>query len=123
MAPRTAQPETFGERMAALRRARGMTQRELAPRIGISNRMVAYYEKQAERPPAHVLDKLAKALHVSADELLGIKKSSVEDPGISPSLLKRLKQIDQLPAGQRKAILQIIDGLLEQKQLGRPRSA
>lgn len=39
----------FGERLAALRKAAGFTQVELAAELGISQRMVAYYEP-AGRP-------------------------------------------------------------------------
>ena len=37
--------ETFGERLARLRRAAGYSLRELAAEVGISHRMLVYYEK------------------------------------------------------------------------------
>jgi transcriptional regulator with XRE-family HTH domain len=53
--------------MPCTRKARGLTHQKLADRLGTSRRMVAYYEGPDRRPPAHVLDKLAPALKVSAD--------------------------------------------------------
>lgn len=44
--------EIFGERLARLRQAASYSQRDLAAEIGISNRMIAYYEKETEYPPA-----------------------------------------------------------------------
>ena len=45
----------FGERLAALRKAAGFTQTELANELGISQRMVAYYEQPDVTPPARLL--------------------------------------------------------------------
>lgn len=43
--------ESFGNRLARLRQAAGYSQRDLARELGISQRMVVYYEKEAERIP------------------------------------------------------------------------
>ena len=112
-----AQPESFGQRMAALRRARGLSQREFAGRLGISGRMVAYYEAQTDRPPARLLPEVARVLGVSIDQLLGFKRVETEPVGLSTRLWKRLRQIDMLPPAERKAILKILDGLLERQRL------
>jgi transcriptional regulator with XRE-family HTH domain len=60
--------------MAQLRTAAGYSQRDLAAGIGISQRMIAYYEKQTQHPPTHLLPALARALGVTADQLLGTEK-------------------------------------------------
>ena len=36
--------ENFGQRLTRLRKLRGFTQRSLASKSGVSNRMIAYYE-------------------------------------------------------------------------------
>ena len=66
--------ESIGDRLARLRNERGYSQRDLARETGISHRMIAYYEKQAQYPPTHVLPILAKALGVSLDQLFGMEK-------------------------------------------------
>jgi transcriptional regulator with XRE-family HTH domain len=48
---RTAPSSGFGPRLAQLRQARGLTQEELGARIGVSNRMIAYYERDDAEPP------------------------------------------------------------------------
>lgn len=63
----------FGKRLAKLRKEAGYSQRSFAKKIGISNRMVAYYEAQTDRAPVHLMSKITKILKISADELLGIK--------------------------------------------------
>jgi transcriptional regulator with XRE-family HTH domain len=69
----TPQGPSFGERLSELRRRVGLSQRGLAAELGISQRMVAYYEGQSDYQPAHLLAPLSELLGVSADELLGIK--------------------------------------------------
>lgn len=65
-AHRRKPPETtegFGPRLARLRQARG-TQEELGTAVGLSNRMVAYYERHDAQPPGALLAPLAQALRV-----------------------------------------------------------
>ena len=62
----------FGERLAALRKAAGYTQIQLAEILGISQRMVAYYENTSDLPIAKMLRHLARILNVTADELVGL---------------------------------------------------
>ena len=61
----------FGTRLAELRRAASFTQVELAAELGISQRMVAYYENPLATPPAHLLPQIASALGLSIDTLYG----------------------------------------------------
>ena len=101
----------FGKRIVALRKVRGLTQTDLGKKIGISKRMVAYYEGQTQRPPAHLLIPLAKALKVEVEELLGAKKSSILETDHA-ALWRRLKKAEALSKSDQKALLQVLDGLL-----------
>lgn len=103
--------ETFGKRLAAIRKARGLTQRDLAKLVGISNRMIAYYEAQTERPPAAKLDTLAKTLCVSTDELLGVKPAKSLIFPENSRLWKRLKIVDTLPPKAQKQIVEYAEML------------
>ena len=60
----------FGARLVELRKVAGFTQLELAQTLGVSRRMIAYYEGETEHPPTTILPRLAHALGVSTDELL-----------------------------------------------------
>jgi len=53
---------TFGDRLRFLRKARGLTQTELATSVGIKQATVSSYEKGVARPSEYVLDQLASAL-------------------------------------------------------------
>lgn len=52
----------FGRRLAKLRKHAGYTQVTLAKEVGISRRIIAYYEVEADYPPAHLLPEIATAL-------------------------------------------------------------
>lgn len=62
----------FGERLRKLRKERNLTQKQLATLIGVKNSVISFYEVGDRTPSPEVLKKLAVALHVSADTLLGI---------------------------------------------------
>jgi transcriptional regulator with XRE-family HTH domain len=110
---------SFGARLAALRKAAGFTQAELAEAIGMSRRMVAYYEVESDHPPTTLLPAIAEALNVSADELLGTVPVRKAAKAKDSRLQRRLAQIEKLEAGERRQILQLIDAFIERGQLKR----
>lgn len=108
--------EGFGLRLATLRKAKGFTQVELAKAIGVTQRVITYYERETKRPPAHLLDKICKALEISADEFYGL---SARDEDFQPetdaknkNLWKKLRLAANLPQADQKALIRILEGLL-----------
>jgi transcriptional regulator with XRE-family HTH domain len=61
----------FGSRLQKLREVRGLTQAELGRRAGIAAASVSHFETGQRAPSLESLVKLADALEVSADALLG----------------------------------------------------
>ncbi len=114
--------EGFGTRLAGLRQARGLTQDELGAAVGISNRMIAYYERHAAQPPGAILVELARALKVSTDELLGVKPLTEKLSPKTARLLKRLRRIEELPPADQRAVLKLVDALLETRRRTRKAS-
>jgi transcriptional regulator with XRE-family HTH domain len=121
--PKTRKPEvmSFGARLVELRKAAGFTQQDLAEEVGVSRRMIAYYEVQSEHPPTHLLPAIARALNVSTDALLGAApvKKAAKGKAKDSRLQRRLAQIEKLEPAERRRILQVIDTLLETAQLKR----
>jgi len=109
--------ETFGQRLARLRKARGYSQTELGELLGVSQRVMTYYECQTERPPAHLLPHLAEALGITVDELLGVRRGRETPAPRHTRLWRKLREIEKLPAGDRKAVLRVLDGLLARQKL------
>ena len=111
-----ARTTDLGARLTALRKAAGYTQMELAAELGTTQRMIAYYESRAEKAPAALLPKMAAALGVSADELLGIKPLK---KGKKPDtqLQRRLQRIEKLDPKARRQITQLLDTFIEREEL------
>jgi transcriptional regulator with XRE-family HTH domain len=110
--PRAPQ-EDFGKRLARLRRARGLSQAALGDQIGISKRMVVYYETETDRPPAHLLSALAKALAVSVDDLMGTGHLPSEPVEVDVRVWRRFQRLQELPPDPKKTILKLLDSLLD----------
>lgn len=109
-----AEVETsFGARLASLRKAAGFTQIELAAELGISQRMVAYYESPQSTPPANLLPQIATALGVTIDEMFGrsAKRKLAKQEGDS-RLRRRLLAIEKLDVAEKRQVLR--------KRLGTP---
>ncbi|MBI1871374.1 MAG: helix-turn-helix transcriptional regulator [Chlamydiae bacterium] len=103
----------FGKRLTSLRKAKGLTQQVLGEKVGVSNRVIAYYEGETKFPPAHLLIPMAKALQVSADELLGLKQLKEQNNSQYASLWRKIKKIELLSKKDQKALLYYLDALLE----------
>ena len=98
--------------LKAARQKRGLTQAELAEKIGLTREAIAAYESGRVRLIDDVIVRFSLALNVSTDELLGLQ-SHDGDPLPSLRLMKRLQKIERLPLAQQKALLKNIDMFLK----------
>lgn len=110
-APQASTVEPFGARMARLRKMAGYSQRALAEEVGISHRMVAYYEGETERAPAHVLPEIARALGVTVDQLLGTASVSPRRRPQNQRLIRKLLRAERLSPRARRSVIDHIDAL------------
>ena len=102
----------FGRRLSELRKLKGLTQSELADNVGVSRRVILYYERESNYPPTHLLIPLSKALKVTIDELLGIKNTKLFASMQHNLLWKKLKKVENLPKKDQKAVLHYIEALV-----------
>ena len=116
---KTTQTMSFGTRLAQLRKDRGFTQQELADQIGLSRRMLAYYEAQSEHPPTTHLPAIAQALLITTDEILGLVPVKRQTRQKDSRLLRRMQEIEKLDAQDRRQVLQLLDAFIEKGQLKR----
>lgn len=70
--------ETIGNRIAKYRKQKGMTQEELASKLGVSSQAVSKWENDASCPDIGLLPLLCRTLGISADELLSGKTDEVK---------------------------------------------
>ena len=103
----------FGPRMAQMRKDAGYTQTELAKHLGITRRMVAYYESENHYPPADHLAPIAEALNVTIPQLLGQDtKGTKKKPHGNSRISRSLKLVEQLPKRDQQTVCQLIDALV-----------
>jgi transcriptional regulator with XRE-family HTH domain len=114
--PVTPDEETFyrelGERIAMLRRERGLTQVQLAKTLGISQQHMLSFEKGRRRMLAGTLPILSNLLGVSLEELVGNGTVKVARRGPTPKLQRQLERLSRLPRAQQQVVSRMLDGVL-----------
>jgi transcriptional regulator with XRE-family HTH domain len=116
---------SFGERLFALRTARGLTQVDLAKAMGTTQRVISYYETKGELPTPDFLVALVRVLGTTADELLGIKPPKL-GPDNTPEqrrLWKRFQRMESLPEKDQRAVIRLINSLVASSGNGQSRSS
>jgi len=109
--------ETIGQRLARLRRERGMTQVEMAERLGVAQPVVSDYERGELRLHGQLIVKLTQILSVSSEELLGLEAPRARSTATDRRFLRRLQEIEHLPRRDQQALLRTIDSFLKAARL------
>lgn len=94
----------LGNNMMLLRKKKGFSQADLGKIIGTSGDVIGRYERGDIIPSVEVVSKIADALEVSLDYLIG--KTRME---MDKQALKRLEDISKLPADKKNYILELVD--------------
>ncbi|WP_113913197.1 helix-turn-helix domain-containing protein [Roseovarius dicentrarchi] len=84
---------TFGDRLAGARELAGMTQAELAKRLGVKKKTMDDWENDVRDPRAMRLSMLAGLLNVSLLWLLTGEGDGPGDPGIANSYVRGGRQL------------------------------
>ena len=87
---------TFGQRLRELRKSKGITQRALADKVGISFTYLSKIENGAMQPPrGKTITDLANALDTDADELFGLAKKVPPQflEHINPEVIKLIRSL------------------------------
>lgn len=115
---------TIGAYIAMLRRQRGLSQRELAERIGVSNQAVSKWENGDNLPDIALLLPLAELLHTTVDALLSAGEGRFRHPVDMTKLHAGIAGLQAALAafGEESALgRRLTEGIQEQTGLrGRP---
>lgn len=101
--------KTVGERISDLRKAKGLTQLELANKIGLKRTTLADYESNRSRIFSEIITRISIALEVSSDRVLGLKEQDQAQEAISLRYTKRIKEIESLSEYKRRLVLKALD--------------
>lgn len=101
----------LGDNIMLLRKKRGLSQSALGKTIGTSGDVIGRYERGDITPSIDVVAKIADALDVSIDYLVG--KTNLK---IDTKLLKRLEDIEGLGEEAKKFVLKVLDMALKESK-------
>lgn len=107
--------DSFGKRLADCRKAKNLSQKELAEIFNTSHTTIGKYERDEMNPSIEAAKKLAKVLDTTVGYLLGETKDS--DLFRDPKMLQRFQDIVALPEDQRKSLLLNIDHFIRSAKI------
>ena len=108
--------QTLGQRMARLRKDKGITQVQLAETVGIAQQTLAHYEVGRLRLAVTTLAAIARALDVSVEELIEEQPTgnARSKRGPASKLQQQLEQVSSLPRAKQQFVIQMLDTVLQQ---------
>jgi transcriptional regulator with XRE-family HTH domain len=106
----------LGQQIVAAREAAGLTQTELGQKLGVSQRVIANWERKPVALRAEQLAALADALDVSADHLLGRPNGKpASQKGPIGKLRQAFEKAQQLPRSEQQYILKVVEAFVDAK--------
>ena len=99
---------SFGKRMAQVRKEKNMSQDALAKALEATPTTIGRYERDEVKPSIEVAAKIAAALEVSVDFLIGNSDNFIKDK----ALLKRINEILSLNDKDREHVFALLDAFL-----------
>ena len=97
----------FGENLSFIRKKKGLSQDDLAKKVGIISVTFGRYERNEIKPSIEVAGKIAEVLDVSLDYLAGNSNAILEK-----SLVKKITAIQELPTEQKDIVTALLDAFL-----------
>lgn len=104
----TMKKQSFGAMIAAMRKEQGMTQLELAEKMGVTDKAVSKWERDLSFPDVDSIPRLAEIFDVTVDELMQVKSDSKENRKVNRISEIVLKGIP-LAMGIDVVVLSLID--------------
>jgi len=101
--------ETFGKKLAKLRKEQKMSQTDLSKKLNTSVSVISRYERNENTPSIDMILKLSKVFNVSIDYLVGEGQLANYDKDV----LKRIEDIEQLDKETQNKLFFLIDNVVQ----------
>lgn len=108
---------SLGKRISTLRKQRGLTQQELAGKVGVHANHVTRWERDRMRPSSKTIAMIAEALAVTADELFASSDAQSASMVADPQLLRTFHQAQELSPEDRGIVIRMVEALLTKKRM------
>jgi len=116
--PSTRPRPAFGERLRALREAAGLSQQQLADKLGMTQTAYAWWERNRVALRPDQLQSLAAAVNVTVEELMGMAQSKKRGSGPAGKLRQVFEKASQLPRHQQNKVAEFVGAFVKQHANG-----
>jgi transcriptional regulator with XRE-family HTH domain len=116
--PTSRKRTDFGERILQARERLGISQKQLADKVGVSQRVLSWWEREPVALKTEQLAALADALNVSADFLLGREAKPPKGKGPKGRMLQLFEVASSLPRSQQDKVAAVLEPFVLQHANG-----
>lgn len=110
--PAKRERDPFGQRLYTLREQAGLSQQQLADRLGLTQRAYAHWERNPVALRAEQLLKLAQALNVSVEDLVGTNGTKKRGSGPAGKMRQLFEAASRLPRSQQQKITALLEAFI-----------
>ncbi len=103
---------TFGEKLKDARKIKGLTQKQLAEKVGAKHNSISDWENNKNKPDPDTIELLCGVLEISPNYLLSITSSDFSP--IEKSLIEKYRSLD---AFSQETLIMILDRELERTRM------
>ena len=104
----------LARRFSELRQAAGLTQMQLAEKVGVHHSSIAYWELSGTPPRGEVLPNLSEAMGVSIDVLLGVTPPKPKRQAAKGRLQRVFENASRLPRRQQDKVAEFVEAFVAQ---------
>jgi transcriptional regulator with XRE-family HTH domain len=107
--------DTFGKRLTECRKAKNLSQKDLAKTFVTSHTTIGKYERDEMTPSIDAAKKLAKILNTTVGYLLG--ENDEANLFKDPKMLQRFQDISVLPEKEKECLLLTVDHFIKSAKI------
>jgi transcriptional regulator with XRE-family HTH domain len=109
--------QDFPQKLKNLRQSKGWSQGKLGQKIGVDGNRISRYERGALWPSLDLMVGLANAFDISVDYLVRSDKDMAVGKLHNQELLRRIEQLDDMPAADQEALVRVLDAFIKKQRL------
>ena len=114
----SVQRQGIGARLTELRIQAGLSQQDLAERIGVPLANIGFWERTSTPPSSKVLPKLAEVLGMTLEEILtGKAKTVIRKGGPSGKMRQLFDAASRLPRSQQEKVAAVLEPFIKEHSL------
>jgi transcriptional regulator with XRE-family HTH domain len=103
---------SIAARLIAIRKENGLTQQEMADKIGLHVNQVRRYESGSAQPSLEALKKIAVAMSITIDSLV----FGPEERGPDEELRLQFEAVSHMPAEEKRIVQALLEGMIVKYQ-------